>query len=129
MFSDMPAAAPQFGEEAVAADIFFSAKNNHSLTFSWKLYAYPENGPAKHIATGTGTTGTAIAPDSEYYVDTLSISSQDWFKTVVSRDNGNDRIAHLAFWLCGYKYIYCEITNVGGGGSEATSVTVHIKTF
>jgi hypothetical protein len=125
----MPAAAVQFGPEALAVDIYFSAKDADSKTFSWKLYAYPESGPAKHVATGTGTTGTAKASATEWYVDTLTISSQDWFKTVVSRDNGNDRVAHLAFWLCGYKYLYCEITDVGGGGSEVTSVTAYIKTF
>ncbi|MHC4603982.1 MAG: hypothetical protein ACYS6W_11710, partial [Planctomycetota bacterium] len=80
-------------------------------------------------ANGTGILGAAKASATEYYADTLSISEQDWFKMLVSRDNDNDRIAHLAVWLCGYKYLYCEITAIGGGGIQATSITAYVKTF
>lgn len=128
-FADMPASAVQFGEECVAVDIFFTGTDANNETFSWRLYAYPENGPAKHMAAGTGIFGTAKASATEYYADTLAISTQDWFKTVAAKDSGNNRIAHLAVWMCGYKYLYCEITDIGGGGTQATSVSAYVKTF
>ena len=81
------------------------------------------------MAHGTGTLGTAKASATEYFADTLTITAQEWFKIIVSRDNGNNRIAHLVVWLCGYKYVYCEITAIGGGGTQAGSVTAYVKTF
>lgn len=128
-WTDKPAEAKDFGPEANAIDVFFSGTDAENDTFSWKLYAWPEGGPAKHIANGTGILGAAKASATEYYADTLTITEQDWFKTVVARDIGNDRIAHLAVWLCGYKYLYCELTSIAGGGIQANSITVYVKTF
>jgi hypothetical protein len=127
-WTDKPTAAVKVGEETNAALIRFTGKAAEDKTFSWRVYVYKEGGPAKYVAHGTGALGAAIVSGTEYHADTLSISGRGWFKGVKAIDSGNDRIAYLAFDLCGHKWIYVEIDDIGGAG-ECTEVSTYLTTF
>lgn len=120
-FSDKPAQAKKMGYEANGVQIYFAGTDADNETFDWKLYAYTEFGPAELIAYGTGTLGTAVTGNAdEYYADTLTITGQYWYKVVAIMDTTNNRIARLAFDLCGRRYIYVEFSNIGGVGQVAS---------
>jgi len=110
-------------------------------TFSWKIYAWRvTNGPAELLAYGTGTLGTQAVvkyPDSgstatsKFWTDTLAISAQGLPKTFTLADYaGGNRVAKLTGDLCGYDWIYCEITSADGTtGVEAGDISVYYSHF
>ena len=73
------------------------------------------------LGTQIATTlpdGDALA--SGVYFDTITADNDYWGVTI--RDSGNNHIARLALDLRGLRYIYAEMENVGGGGTEADSI-------
>jgi hypothetical protein len=116
------------GPEANCALIYFTATGSDGDEFNWRIYAYKENGPAKYVANGTATLGTATVNATDKYIDTIVISNQGWFKIPAAIDSGNNRVAYLAYDLCGHQYLWVELTNVGGGG-EPSSVNAYITYF
>ena len=129
-WDDKPTEALEVGPESNAVEIIFYGKAAADKTFSWKLWAWRENGPAKYIAHGTGALGTAVQGTANtYFADTLVITAQAWLKGVGRKDNANNRITSLALDLCGYKYIYIEFTDVGGGGAECSAVQAELAFF
>lgn len=80
-------------------------------TMAWMLIGWRfDGGPAEFIANGTATLGTqrvAAGTATEMWADTIAITAQKWPKTISIIDSGNNRIAKLAFDLCGISDIAC----------------------
>jgi len=110
-------------------------------TFSWKIYAWRRsNGPCEFIASGTGTLGTQAVvkypldgstATNKFWADTLAVSEQGALKTFSLADaSGNNRVAKLYGDLCGYEWIYIEITSADGStGTEAGNISVYYSYF
>lgn len=143
-FADKPAGAKKIGRDlntkANAVSLSFMAGSAQDKTFGWRLYGWRHaNGPATLIAYGTGLTGSQAVgayPDTGqtatniYWADTIAITSSCWLKTVSAINVGNNNVAQLAFDLCGYEYLYCQITAADGvTGDEAGDVSVWYSFF
>jgi len=110
-------------------------------TFSWTIYAWRRNnGPCELIAFGTATLGTQAvvkyphnkaAATNKYWADTLNVSFQGSLKTFSLADAaGNNHVAKLYGDLCGYEWVYVEITDADGStGTEAGNVSVYYSYF
>lgn len=119
-------------------ELIFCGGDTADDTFTYRVYVWRRrNGPARMVATGTGTLGTqavVVYPQggtatSKFWADTLSVTHR-WNATVTSSDTeGNNEIASLAFDKTGYEWIYCEITNADGTGTEAESISVYYSYF
>lgn len=130
----------QHNTPANAVCIIFAGEDTANETFSWRLWAWRNNnGPAEHVANGTGVLGSqdvVLYPDSgtavtasTLWADTLSITNNTFIKTWYVADSGNNRVAKLWGDLAGYEWIYCEITNAGDAGGEAGLVSVYYAYF
>lgn len=116
---DRPVEAKSFGEDGNAMFMYFTGTDStaNADVFSAKIYTYATSGPAEFVADISGTAGTARINDSasDLFIDTINISSQDYFKNVSVIDSGNNRIAKLAFDFVGNKYLYIEFYDVSNG--------------
>ena len=120
---------------ANAAEIIVYASDvADDATLGFTVYAYKEGGPAKFVAEVDAVVGALAVnqdPDddnvtaSSYWIDTLTVSD-DWISTVAVADSGEDRIATMAFDLCGYKYMYIKIDTAPSFGSAGPNA---IKVF
>lgn len=144
-FANKPSAAERLGTRddgtghgGNAIELIFCGGDAADDTFTYTVYAWRRgNGPARMVATGTGTLGTqavVVYPQggtatSKFWADTLSVTHR-WLTTVASTDTaGNNEVASLVFDMCGYEWIYTEITNADGTGTEAQSVSVYYSYF
>lgn len=128
------------GHGGNAIEITFCGGDAANDTFTYKLYGWRRiNGPARMIATGTGTLGTqavVIYPDSgatatnKFWADTLTVTAR-WLGTVASTDTtGNNEVASLQFDFYGFEWLYCEITSADGStGTEAGDVSAYYAYF
>lgn len=126
------------GHGGNAVELIFCGGDAADDTFTYTVYTWRRrNGPVRMVATGTGTLGTqavVVYPQggtatSKFWADTLSVTHR-WLTTVASTDtSGNNEIASLVFDMCGYEFIYVEITNADGTGTEAESVSVYYSYF
>lgn len=145
-FAQKPSAAirlPANGDSgyANAVQLIFCGGSAADKTFSYKLYGWRNgNGPAEMLATGTGTLGTQAVvkyphnsntATNKFWADTLAISDQGAVKTFyVSDASGANRVAKLYGDICGYEWLYCEITGADGAtGNEAGDVSVYFSYF
>lgn len=89
------------------------------------IYAYGEDGPAMRVYDAcTFTLGTAVAPGSGLYADT--ISGTDYHVTNVTvADSGNNAIAKLQFDTIGYRNLYFEPETFTG----ITSAVVLVRQY
>lgn len=80
-------------------------------TMAWMLIGWRfDGGPAEFIANGTATLGTqrvAAGTATEMWADTIAITAQKWPKALSIVDSANNRVAKLAFDLCGIRHIAC----------------------
>jgi len=134
--SDRPASECWESGPAVGANtVLFIGNGAENTTFSWKMYGYRTAaedgvGPAEIIAEGTGIMGTALAEVGTRYADTVVITNPgSWLDVPVAIDSGNDRICKVCYDFCGFKYLYTEFTNIGGGGGEVTSIQAYVAYF
>lgn len=119
-------------------EITFCGGSAADKTFTYKLYGWRrKNGMARMIATGTGTLGTqavVIYPSgatatSKFWADTLTVTYR-WVAPVESSDTtGNNEVASLQFDFTGYEWLYCEITDADGTGTEAGDVSAYYAYF
>jgi hypothetical protein len=121
------------GPEAGALTVRFEGRGSNNDQFAFRLWAYPENGPAEYICEGSCTLGTAIidSDTSTRHVDTINISDyENWYNIPAVIDgSGSNRIAKIATDRCGYKYVYCEISGVGNGAGYADAANPLERTF
>lgn len=98
---------------ANAAIVVFHGTDAANETLNWMLVGWRgKDDPAEFIANGTAILGTqrvAKATAAELWADTISITSQKWLTTVSVVDSGNNRMAKLAFDLCGLKRVAAVI--------------------
>lgn len=99
--------------------IIFKLTDATSETANWVLYgAKTRNCPAEFIAYGTCTAGsTQTGETNEYYANAITITNQDWLKTVSIVDGyqynlgtgvvTNGGISKLFFDSCEYEYLLC----------------------
>jgi len=104
---------------------------------SWTLWAYKSiTAPAKYVAHGTATTGaTQTGETNEYYCDTISITDQQWYKTLSTAAGAPDTIVNgggiseLVFDTCEFRYFKLIIRDIGGGGAECATAGADYCTF
>lgn len=109
-FADKPAAAVAVNPEWNVGEVIFEGSDAANEVCNYKIWAWRENGPAKLVAYGAVTLGAAITGDTNgFYADTITVTAATWITTVKVSDVAADRVASLAFDLCGYKWVYCEI--------------------
>lgn len=141
-YDNMPSGAVQLkraGQDVAPVDtieIFFCGGSAANKTFTYTMYAYRAiNGPAKFVATGTGTLGTQAVVEyphsgstatSKYWADTLSVTSR-WLTTVKSTDtSGNNECASLVLKSNGYEWFLVLISSADGStGDEAGDISVY----
>jgi hypothetical protein len=145
-FSSKPAGAVQLVSSGEAGPVnaiqfIFCGGSAADKTFSWKLYAWRrKNGPCEFIASGTAVLGTQrvmkyphnnMTASGRYWADTLAITEQVALKTFSVADaSSSNRVAKLYGDLCGYEWVYVEITNADGTtGSEAGNISVYYSYF
>lgn len=107
-------------QKANAAIVIFHGTDAANETLTWMLVGWREGGPAELIANGTAILGTqrvAKATSTELYADSITISAQKWLQPVTRKDHGNNRVAKLAFDLCGISHIAAVIQK----GTAATT--------
>jgi len=107
-------------QNANAAIVIFHGTDAANETLTWMLVGWREAGPAELIANGTAILGTqrvATGTATELYADSITISAQKWLKPVYKIDHANNRIAKLAFDLCGISHIAAVIQK----GTAATT--------
>ena len=142
-FASKPSAAVkiptyQNKTEANGIEIIFAGADADGDTFSWKLWAWRHgNGMATLICDGTGAIGTQDVvkyPDSDlpaanrWYADILALINNEFpMKWKVADIGGNGRVAKLYGDLLGYEWIYLEITDADGSGTEAESVSSYFS--
>ena len=136
-FASKPSTAVQLDVDVNGIEIIFAGGAAANKTFSWRYYAWRyRNGPAELVAYGTGILGsqavviypnTGLAATNKFYADTLVITGQYWPATVSVVDGaGDDRLGKLIADMCGYEWVYMEITNADGStGTEAGNVSVY----
>ena len=114
--TDRPDDCFEAGPEVGGVGVIFIGTGADNSTFSWKLYGYrtvAESGvgPGEFIAQGNGILGTALSEVGTRYADTLVVTVPgSWLDVPVAVDSGNNRICKVCFDLCGYRYLYAEIT-------------------
>jgi len=142
-FASKPSDAKDIIRDALAPNaiqFIFAGGDAADKSFSWAIYAWrSQNGMAELLAKGTGTLGTqavvkyphnGTAATNKYYADTLTITEQGLPKTFQVADaGGNNRTAKLYGDICGYRYVYCVVSNAGGSGVEAEKISVYYSTF
>ena len=93
-------------------------------TATYKIYLIRDNGDAKFIATGVATAGTQKATElisgaASYYADTITITLQKWYITIISSNDdtaaADNEQAGLIFDALGYKYALVLLTAVSAG--------------
>jgi len=128
-WSDRPALKEVYrlGEEANGAVIIATSpvESTADALGCFKLYGYPEGGPAEFMCDISCAAGTArINDDAEaLYVDTMNIGSQGHIKNLSVDDSGNNRVAKLSFDTTGLRYLYMEWYDI------SMSVRAHIRVF
>jgi len=145
-FANMPSSAvrlstrdDRLGHGGNGIEVTFCGGDTANDTFTYKLYGWRRrNGMARMIATGTGTLGTqavvlyphdSSTATSIFWADTLSVTYR-WVTPVESSDTtGNNEAASLQFDFMGYEWLYCEITNADGSGTEAEDVSAYYAYF
>ena len=141
-FAHKPASAIQLrarddgtGHGSNIIEMVFCGGSAAGKTFTYKVYGWrKENGPARLIASGTGTLGTqavvsypssGAAATNKFWAHILTVM-ENWIKTVITTDeSGNNAIASLVFDFCGHEWLYVEIENASGAGDEAGDVSVY----
>lgn len=104
-------------------------------TLSWKLYTWKAEGaPCEYVAHGTAVVGTqdvVLFPDgrgsadARNWVDTITITAEEWVGVVDTVDSGNNRICKLKVQVRNHQHWYMEITSADGAtGTEAGKVSV-----
>ena len=123
MFEDMPEIPNiiEIQNTEGAVEVIFTGTDAADETCAFKLYAYREGGPAKLAFDGIVTLGTAVAPNSELYGDTITGTAY-WPTTIAIVDSAVNRIASLWLDFSGYKYLYVEVLPTTG---TVTSITAH----
>jgi len=145
-FADKPAGAKEVpktghGTRANGICIIFAGGAAADKEFNWRLWTWRHsNGPAEHIAHGTGKLGTqkvVTYPDTGLeaaatilFADTLVITDKAFIKPWNIADAGGDnRCGKLWGDLSGYAWIHCEITGADGTGDKAGDVSVYYSYF
>lgn len=117
--------------------IRFKGTDAADETLAWTLWAYKTpSAPAKYVANGTATLGlTETGETNEFYADTISITAQEWYKTLATADGAPDAIvnaggiAELVFDTCEFKIFKVIIRDITGGGAEASTAGADYCTF
>lgn len=116
--------------------LMFTGGSAANKTFGWRLLAWlNENGPARLVAVGTGILGTqavvkwphtGIAASNKFWADTLTVTFENWPKTLRSNDTtGHNTMTDVWFDSAGWRFWYVEITDADGStGDEAGDIAV-----
>jgi len=133
-----------FGKVGNGVDIAFftNATDAANDTFDFELIAYKEGpyGPGKHVFLTSGnqcivgthdckkhpTLGTAQS--AGLWVDTIA-GTDCWPSGVVITDTAVNRIAVMSFDMRGFRYLYLNVFNAGGTGTEAATIGCIITAY
>lgn len=89
------------------------------------IYGYGKNGPAVRIYEAvTFTLGTAVAPDSGLYADTIS-GTDKHTETVEVADSGDNTVCRLKIDTAGLRWLYFEPETFTG----ITNVIIKIRSY
>ncbi len=124
------------GVEDVEVGFILTDTANDTATV--QLYGWTEssNPPVYPIGSWSLIAGTMVATTSPWgeaiasglYVDTITEVGDYW--GVNLRDNtGGNRIARIAFYARGLRYLYAEFTDVNDGGVEAASAQAFFRVY
>ena len=124
------------GVEDVEVGFILTDTANDTATV--QLYGWSDayNPPTYPIGSWNLIAGTMLATKTPWgvgvtsglYVDTITEVGDYW--GVNLRDNaGGNRIARIAFYLRGIRFLYAEFTNVGGAGVEAVSAQAFYRAY
>jgi len=146
-FSSKPATAIRVNSDGDnsrtnAVQIQMCGGSTDNDTFSWKLYAWRQgNGTATVICDGTAALGTMQVVEypnevgtgagqgrgdtatSKFWADTIVIGGNHFVKEWSVTDSGNNRSAILSGDLCGFNYLYLEVTEADGSTPQAGDVS------
>lgn len=126
--------------ETNGMEIYIAGSTAHSRNVIWYLTAWRnENGPAKRVAEGTGTTGTqavvkwphnGAAVANTFWLDTIVVTYENWLKEIEATDTGNsDSVASLWFDTCGYRYFLMEFRTTEAEATALTNLTAFYGRF
>lgn len=89
------------------------------------IYGYGKDGPAMRIYEAvTFTLGTAVAPDSGLYADTIS-GTDKHTETVEVADSGDNTVCRLKIDTAGLQWLYFEPETFTG----ITNVIIQIRSY
>jgi hypothetical protein len=121
---------PTLNAQAGEVSIIFKGTDATSEVMNWCLYAVRDDDcPAEYVAHGTATLGaTETGKADEYYASTITVTNQDWLRTINIVDGyqfnlgtgavTNGGIAKISFDTMEYKYLICLMSkddNTTGG--------------
>lgn len=130
-FANVKSSIWKLPEKANAVELRFRG-NDSAASGTFYVYMGRQRDDAVFVCYGTiaiGTQTATMAGDG-YYGDTLSITAQDWLKTVSDIDataGGADAkggMSRLAFDACGYNWILVLFTVVSSGDTLSADVAV-----
>ncbi len=142
-FAHKPATAKQLkprddgtGHGGNAIELFFCGGPAADSNCAYKVWAWRRNnGMVRMVATGYVTLGTQTVvkyPDNgaaatgKYWADTITVTGRGNKTVTSSATTGSNEVASLWFDLCGYEWVYVEITNADGvTGTEAGGILVY----
>lgn len=107
---------------------FLGITSDDDMTVDVHAGRLDEHGNADmvRVCTLTIKIGTQVTEDATYtkYADTITITNNDWLKTVFSVGTGSEQQARLAFDLCGY-----DVVGFYGYGTFDADLAVEISGY
>lgn len=120
-----------------AIHIRLKGTNAENDTLIWAIWAYKDvSSPAKYVAHGTAILGaTETGTSNEFYVDSITITDQQWYKTISTAAGTPDTIVtggginEIVFDTCEHTMFQIIIRDIAGGGIECETAGADYCTY
>ena len=109
----------------VEVHLYSTGSDTAGDTAKINIYGYGKDGPAMRIyEAATFTLGTAVAPDSGLYADTIS-GTDKHTETVEVADSGDNTVCKLKIDTAGLQWLYFEPETFTG----ITNAIIHVRCY
>lgn len=124
------------GVEDIEVGFILTDTANDTATVQLYGWSDASNPPAYPIGSWNLIAGTMVATTSPWgvaitsglYVDTITEVGDYWGVNLQDNEGGN-RIARIAFYAKGLRFLYAEFTDVNDGGVEAASAQAFYRAY